>query len=111
MYCTDELSITVRPLTQTVSEGGVVVFTATGRGIKIKQFKYEWVKTEGENLIIIGRSAQLMINNVKIKDQGTYLCSITNEWNKTKDSKHVQLTVVGEIQIVYIYIVSLSFNT
>ena len=110
MYCTDESSITVSPLTQTVSEGGVAIFTATGRGIKTKQFKFEWIKIEGKNSTV-GRNAQLMIDNVKIKDQGTYLCSITNEWNKTKDSKHVQLTVVGEIQTVYIYIVSLSFNT
>ena len=103
MYCTDELSITVSPLTQTVIEGGVAIFTATGRGIQTKQFKYEWVKIEGENLTV-GRNAQLMINNVKIKDQGTYFCGITNEWRKTKYSNYIQLTVVGMIQAVYIYI-------
>ena len=100
MYCTDELSIIVSPLTQTISEGGVAILTATGRGIKTKQFKYEWVKIERENLTV-GRNAQLMINNVKIKDQGTYLCGITNEWNKTKHSEYIQLTVVGKIQTVY----------
>ena len=95
------MSITVSPLTQTVSEGGVATFTATGRGIKTKQFRYEWYKI-GENLTI-GRNAQLMINNVKIKDQGTYLCAITNEWNKTKHSEYVQLTVFGKIQTVAIH--------
>ena len=64
-----------------------------------------WVKIKGENLTI-GRNAQLMINNIKIKDQGTYLCGITNEWNKTNYSEHVQLTVVGMIQTVYIHVVS-----
>ena len=39
-----------------------------------------------------------MINNVKIIDQGNYLCGITNEWNKTK-YLNVQLTVVGKIYI------------
>ena len=101
MYCTDELSITVSPLSQTVSEGGVAVFTATGRGIKTKQFKYEWYKIEGQNLTTVGRNAQLMINNVKIKDQGTYLCGITNEWKKTKYSEYIQLTVDGKIQTVH----------
>ena len=104
------MSITVSPLSQTVSEGGIATFTATGRGIKTKQFKYEWVKIEGENSTV-GRNAQLTINNIKIKDQGTYLCGITNEWKKTKYSKHVQLTVVGKIQIVqYIHILGLLFN-
>ena len=37
-----------------------------------------------------------MINNVKIKDQGT-----TNEWKKTKYSKYVQLTVFGKIQTAH----------
>ena len=105
MYCTDELSITVRPLSQTVSEGEVSIFTATGRGIKTKPFKYEWYKIEGENLITVGRNAQLMINNVKMKDQGTYLCGITNEWKKSKQSKYVQLTVVGKMQTVHSCIV------
>ena len=107
MYCTDELSIsiTISPLSQTVSEGGVAIFTATGRGIKTKPFKYDWYKIEGEILITVRntvRNAQsLVINNVKIKDKGTYLCGITNEWKKIKHSKHVQLTIVGKMQTVH----------
>ena len=100
MYCTDELSITVSRLSQTVSERGIATFTATGRGIRTKQFKYQWYKIEREN-ITVGRNAQLIINNVKIKDQGTYLCGITNEWKKTKYSEYVQLTIVGKIQRVH----------
>ena len=84
-----------------MNEGEVAVFTATGRGIKTKQFQYEWVKIEGENLTTVGRNAQLMINNVKIKDQGSYLCVITNEWKTTKVSEFVNLTVVGKIQAVH----------
>ena len=81
------MSITVEPLSQTVSEKGNVTFTATGRGIKTKQFEYEWYKIDGEFLTAVGRNAQLVIKNVKIKDQGTYRCGITNEWKKTKRSE------------------------
>ena len=110
IVCTDELSITVSPLSQTVSEGGVAVFTATGRGKSTKRFKYEWYKIEGEN-ITVGRNAQLVINNVKIKDQGIYLCGITNEWKKTKQSKYVQLTVVGKIQTVHFDVLFNNFTS
>ena len=92
------MAITVSPLRQTVNEGGVAIFTAIGNGIKTRQFKYEWVKRKGENLTTIGRNAQLMIKNVKIKNQGSYFCGITNEWKNTKYSNGVQLTVVGKIR-------------
>ena len=92
------MSISVSPSSITVNEGGVAIFTAIGNGIKTRQFKYEWVKSKGENLTTVGRNAQLMINNVKIKDQGIYFCGITNEWKKTKYSNGVQLTVVGKIR-------------
>ena len=91
------MSITVSPSSLTVNEGGVAIFTAIGNGIKTRQFKYEWIKQKGENLKTIGRNVQLMIKNVKIKDQGGYFCGITNEWKKRKYSNHVQLTVVGKI--------------
>ena len=103
MYFADELSISVSPLRQTVSEGGVAIFIATGNGIKTRPFKYEWVKIEGNNdLITVGRNAQLLINNVKIKNQGIYFCGITNEWKKTKYSQNIQLTVIGKIHIISI---------
>ena len=91
------MSISVSPSSITVNEGGVAIFTAIGNGIKTRQFKYGWVKSKGENLTTVGRNAQLMINNVKIKDQGSYFCGITNEWKRTKYSNTVQLTVVGKI--------------
>ena len=96
----DELSITVSPLRQTVSEGGDAIFTATGNGIKTREFefKYEWLKFEGiTDLITVGRNAQLVTNNVNIKDQGIYFCGLTNEWKKTKYSVGIQLTVIGKI--------------
>ena len=94
------MSISVSPLRQTVNEGGVVTFTAIGNGIKTREFKYEWVKSKGENITTVGRNAQLMINDVKIKDQGNYFCGITNEW-KTKYSNYVQLTVIGKMTNLY----------
>ena len=92
------MAITVSPLKQTVNEGGVATFTAIGNGIKTRQFKYEWVKRKGVEVTTVGRNAQLMINNVKIKDEAIYFCGITNEWKKTKYSNSVQLTVVGKIR-------------
>ena len=92
------MTITVSPLRQTVNEGGVATFTAIGNRIKTRQFKYEWVKSKGEKLTTVGRNAQLRITNVKIKDQGSYFCGITNEWKRTKYSNTVQLTVVGKIR-------------
>ena len=94
------MSITVSPLRQTVNEGGVATFTAIGNGIKTREFKHEWVKSKGENITTVGRNAQLMINNVKIKDQGNYFCGITNEWKK-KYSNNVQLTVIGKMTNLY----------
>ena len=70
---------------------------AIGNGIKTREFEYKWFKSKGENSLTVGRNAQLIINNVKIKDQGSYFCVITNEWNTTKCSNSVQLTVVGKI--------------
>ena len=53
--CIDELSITVSPLIQTVSEGGVATFIATATGIKTREFEYEWFKFDGLKSITVGR--------------------------------------------------------
>ena len=100
MYCvcTDELSIIVSPLNQTVSEGGVATFTTTATGIKTREFEYEWFKVIEEDLIKVGMNKQLTINNVRIEDKGNYYCVVTNEWNKTKESRRVQLSVNGKMQ-------------
>ena len=92
------MSITVSLLRQTVNEGEVATFTAIGNGIKTREFKYEWFKRKGNKLTTVGRNAQLMITNVKIKDQGSYLCGITNEWENIKHSRIIELTVIGKIR-------------
>ena len=101
MYCicTDELSITVGPLNQTVSEGGVATFTTTATGRKTTKFKYEWFKYNNKQRSLIIRNKNLVIYNVRIKDEGSYYCIVTNEWGTRKPSTLVHLTVTGKIQI------------
>ena len=98
-HCTDELSITVTPFNQTVSEGGVAVFTPTATGIKTRPFEYEWWKfSSGQQSVMVGRNRRLRIQNVKIKDGGSYYCIVTNEWGNKISSKKVNLTVTGKTQ-------------
>ena len=98
MYCvwTDELSITVSPLSQTVSEGGVATFTAIASGIKIREFGYEWFKFEGQESTLVEKNRFLIIDTVRVDDGGLYYSCIINEWNNTKCSLVVNLTISGK---------------
>ena len=96
------MSITVSPLSQTVSEGGVATFTATASGIKTRsgEFEYEWWKlSNGQQSVMVKRMKRLQIQNVKIKDGGYYSCIVSNEWDNNKISESVHLIVSGRIQI------------
>ena len=95
------MSITVSPLSQTVSEGGVATFTATASGIKTRsgEFEYEWWKlSNGQQSVMVGKKKRLQIHNVKIKDRGDYFCIISNEWGNTLISESVHLIVNGKAQ-------------
>ena len=91
------MSITVSPLSQTVSEGGVATFTATASGIKTREFKYEWIKFEGQKSTIVGRNKYLIIDTVRVEDTGSYYSCVTNEWNSTKCSVIVNLIISGKL--------------
>ena len=91
------MSITVSPLSQTVSEGGVATFTATASGIKATGFNYEWFKFKGEKSAIVGRDRSLIINNVRIEDAGLYYSCVKNQWKNTKCSVKVILTINGKL--------------
>ena len=96
------MSITVSPLSQTVSEGGVAKFTATASGIKTRsgEFEYEWWKlSNGKQSVMVKRKKCLQIQNVKIKDAGYYNCIVSNEWGNNKVSESVHLIVSGKMQI------------
>ena len=99
---TDELSITVSPLIQTVSEGGVATFIATATGIKTREFKYEWFKFERPKSITVGRNSRLNINNVRVENEGLYYSCVKNEWNNINCSYRVSLTISGKLQKDYI---------
>ena len=94
------MSITVSPLSQTVSEGGVATFTATASGIKTRsgEFEYEWWKLSNrQQSVIVKRMKRLQIQNVKIKDEGKYYCNVSNEWGNNIMSESVHLVVSGKV--------------
>ena len=94
------MTITVSPLRQTVNEGGVAVFTATAKGIKTREFKYQWMKMKlnSRQMTVISRKKQLQIKNVTIENRMySYYCIVTNEWDNTKQSTLVHLTVNGKM--------------
>ena len=96
------MSITVSPLSQTVSEGGVVTLTARASGIKTRsgEFEYEWWKlSNGQQSVMVKRTKRLQIQNVNIKDGGYYNCIVSNEWGNNKISESVHLIVSGKVQI------------
>ena len=96
------MSITVSPLSQTVSEGGIATFTATASGIKTRsgEFEYEWWKLSNkQQSVIIKKKKHLQIQNIKIKDEGTYYCNASNEWGNQIMSVSVHLLVIGKAQI------------
>ena len=96
--CTDELSISVGPLIQTVSEGGIARFIATATGIKIRELEYEWFKFEAPESIIVGRKRNLIINNVRVGNEGLYYSCVKNEWNNTNCSLKVNLVINSKLQ-------------
>ena len=106
------MSITVSPLSQTVSEGEVATFTATASGIKTRsgEFEYEWWKlSNGQQSIIVERKKRLQIQNVKIKDGGKYYCNVSNEWGNEIMSESVHLVVTGKAHKIYMDLYIISF--
>ena len=95
--CTDELSITVSPLIQTVSEGGIATFIATVTGIKTREFEYEWFKFERPKSITVGGKRNLIINDVRVENEGLYYSCVKNEWNNTKCSHRVNLVISSKL--------------
>ena len=92
------MSITVSPLSQTVSEGGVATFTATASGIKTRRFEYRWFKFERPKSTIVRTNRNLRIETVRLEDAGLYYSCVVNEWNNRKCSLAVNLTISGKLQ-------------
>ena len=95
------MSITVSPLSQTVSEGGVATFTATASGIKTREFEFKWIKFDRKKstiLHVVGRNRHLAINNVRVEDAGLYYSCVTNQWHNIKCSATVNLNISGKLQ-------------
>ena len=97
------MSITVSPLSQTVSEGGVATFTATASGIKTREFEYEWIRFKGPTSATVGRDGSLIISNVRVEDAGLYYSCVKNQWDNTQCSVTVNLTITGKFQCLCNY--------
>ena len=87
------------PISQTVNEAGVANFTATASGIRIREFEYEWFKFKRtKSTMIVGRNRNLIINNVRVKDAGSYYSCVKNEWDNRKCSLTVTVIINGKLQ-------------
>ena len=105
------MSITVSPLSQTVSEGGIATFIAKASGIKTRSggFEYEWWKLSNGEQSVIKRKKYLRIQNVKINDEGKYYCNVSNEWGNNIMSEMVYLVVTGKAYKIYMVLYIISF--
>ena len=93
------MSITVSPLIQTVSEGGIATFTATATGIKTREFEYKWFKFERPKPITVGRKRNLIISDIRVEKEGFYYSCVKNQWNSINCSNRVSLTINGKMQV------------
>ena len=92
---------------QTINEGGVATFTATASGRNTRGFKYQWFKlARSGKSVTVGslRSRHLIINNARLEDEGLYYSCVSNEWNNTKCSLIVNLTINGKVVHNKIYV-------
>jgi len=97
-FCTDQLSIIVGPSDTVYSEGETAQFTATAKGVRKINFIYEW-KKRGRNRLpnkVTGINGPVLtVPNLVNSDEGSYYCTVTNEWNSSVKSNDVVLAVEG----------------
>ena len=91
-----------------VNKGGTVQFTATASGIGT--LRYQWKKRGVDKLPdkVIGDNTQILkIPDIDKSDEGQYYCIVTNMWNRSVESNHINLIIYGTYvgQFVYCMIV------
>ena len=79
-----------------VNKGGTVQFTATASGIGT--LRYQWRKRGVDKLpdkVLGDDTLVLKIPDIDKFDEGWYYCIVTNMWNRSVESNHVDLTIYG----------------
>ena len=95
---TDQLTISVVPISSEIRETENAGFTATANGINKINFVYQWKKRGNDflpNKVLGINEALFTIPDLRISDQGDYYCTVTNEWDRSMESDDVTLIVKG----------------
>ena len=86
-----------------VNKGETVQFTATASGIGT--LRYQWSKRGADKLpdkVLGDDTLVLTIPNIDKSDEGQYYCIVSNTWNRSVESNHVNLTIYGMYVISFI---------
>ena len=98
---TDQLSVSITPVTLLIGKRTTATFNATVNGISTSdnKFIYRWMK-RGINSLPDKASGingtMLTIHNVDESDEGRYYCTVTNEWGRSVESNNVTLSTFGK---------------
>ena len=74
-------------------------FNAIADGINKINFTYQWRKRGSDflpNKLLSVNETVFTIPDLSISDQGSYYCTVTNEWDRSSESEDVTLIVKGE---------------
>ena len=91
-----------------INRGGTVQFIASASGVGIVM--YQWRKrgvdklpdkVSGEDTLV------LTIPNIDKSDEGQYYCLVSNMWNRSMESNHVDLNIYGMLYLLLHNYVSL----
>ena len=97
----DLLAIEVTSKNTLTNKGGTVQFTANASGVAIVM--YQWRKRGVDKLPdkVSGKDALILtIPNIVKSDEGQYYCIVTNMWNRSVESNHVELNIYS---MLYLY--------
>ena len=97
----DLLAIEAKPKNTLTNKGGTVQFTANASGIAIVM--YQWRKRGVDNLPdkVSGEDTLVLtIPNIDRSDEGQYYCIMTNMWNRSLESNHVELSIYGMLYLL-----------
>ena len=97
----DLLAIEVTSRHALINKGGTVQFTANASGVAIVM--YQWRKRDVDNLPdkVSGKDTLVLtIPNIDESDEGEYYCIVTNMWNRSLESNHVELSIYGMVYLL-----------
>ena len=94
----DLLVIKVTSKNTLTNKGGTVQFTANASGAAIVM--YQWRKRGVDKLPdkVSGKDILVLtIPNIVKSDKGQYYCIVTNMWNRSLESNHIELNIYSFI--------------